>query len=167
MRAALVLSVLIFGQEKLGVGGISLSREEPLTILNEGVRVGRASKINCVGAGVNCTVASSTATLSIAGGGGGGSSCGVRLTIDLGSSGGQIYDIAVSGVSCVTDATRIACSVFCGGDAGVTPESCRASGIVVSTHSRVSGGFSVSIDSPRGATGTHQLDCVGGDQPSE
>lgn len=161
-RAAILL---LLAQTRLGVGAPSLSQEEPLTILDEGVRVGRASKINCSGAGVSCTVVGGTATMSIAGGGGGGgSSCGVRVALDLGSSGGLIYQASVSGVACVTSATRIACAPYCAGDAGTTPETCRAAGLQASVSETDGGAFLLSVESPRGATGVYQFDCVAGDQ---
>jgi hypothetical protein len=60
-------------QDSIGSGGSSLSREAPVVVQDEGVRQGRASRVNCVGSGVTCTTDAGTWILNVSGGGGGGS----------------------------------------------------------------------------------------------
>lgn len=165
MRPSVAALMLLVGQPRLTTGAPTLSQEEPLTVLDEGTRLGRATRLNCSGAGVTCTVTAGTATLSVSGGSGGGgsaSSCGVRVALDLGASGGLVYSATVSGLSCLTSSMAVACSPFCAADAGVTPETCRAAGLTTQTYARFDAGFSLAVDSPRGATGVYQFDCVAG-----
>lgn len=65
--------VIALAQDAIGSGGSSLSREAPLVVSDEGIRRGRASRVNCVGSGVVCTADAGTWTLTVSGGGGGGS----------------------------------------------------------------------------------------------
>lgn len=62
----------LFGQTLSGNAG-SLSRETPITLEDEGVRLGQVTRLNCVGAGITCTRtgnATGNGILTVTGGGG-------------------------------------------------------------------------------------------------
>lgn len=130
-------------------------------VRNEGTSAGRVGSIDCVGAGINCTVSGDVATLSVSGGGGGGGN-GVEVSIDLGTDSGLIYTATVTGQAWVTATSFIVCQPFATSADGQTVETYYAAHFTVTASTRVDGvGFDLSIFSPHGATGVFRIHCLG------
>jgi len=127
---------------------------------DEGVTQGRVQILNCTGAGITCSKTGVTGILNASGGA--GSANGVVVSINLGTDGGLIYTVTVTGQAWVTATSSIACSPFGTTADGLTPETVMAAGVQVVTSAYVAGtGFNLSVYSPHGATGTYRFGCTG------
>lgn len=126
---------------------------------DEGTSQGRARAINCVGAGITCTAAAGVATLTVGGGSGGNF---LEVSINLGTSGGLVFSVTVTGQAWVTATSNIVCTPFATSADGLTVETVYASGVQAAVSTRVIGtGFDLGIYSPHGATGTYRFHCTG------
>lgn len=127
---------------------------------DEGATQGQVVRLDCAGAGVTCTKSGSSGTITVAGGGGGGNFAEVSLS--LGTSGGLVYSVAVTGQAWVTATSQIICSPFGTTTDGQTPETVGAADFSVSVSDRVAAtGFTLWVYSPHGATGTFRFHCTG------
>lgn len=130
-------------------------------IQDEGSVQGTARILNCVGAGIACTVSGTTATLTAGGGSGGGNFAVVTIAI-TDNIVGLIYTAAVTGQAWVGASSTIVCGLLADGSGSTPVELVLASGASVVAHTRVAGtGFSVSVFNPHGVKGTFTAHCTG------
>jgi hypothetical protein len=155
-----ILAVLLFATEVFAQGA-GVGPAPGIALQDEGVAQGRIQILNCVGAGVVCTKSGVTGTATISGGGSGSANV-VIVSISLGTDGGLIYSVTVTGQAWVTATSAIACSPFGTTADGLTPETVMAAGVQAVTSAYVVGtGFNLSVYSPHGATGTYRFGCTG------
>lgn len=130
-----------------------------VTLQDEGTDQGRALKLNCVGAGISCSVSASTGTLTVAGGS--ANFLEASLTVSDTSAGG-VYTVTVTGQAWVTSSSKIVCSVFADGTGSTPIEIVFVSGQTWIVTNRVAGtGFDLTLYNPYGATGTFKAHCTG------
>lgn len=126
---------------------------------DEGTSQGRVGALNCVGAGITCTVSGDTGTMTIASG---GSANVLETSINFGTSGGLVFSVTITGAAWVTSSSQVLCLPFGTSADGQTIETYATAGLTTVASNRVAGtGFDLSVYSPYGATGTFRFHCTG------
>jgi hypothetical protein len=129
-------------------------------VQDEGTTQGGARILNCTGSGISCSVSGTTATLNASGGA--GSSNFAEVSVDLGTGGGLIYTVTVTGQAWVGATSQILCTPFSTSADGQTVETVYASGVQCLASNRVAAtGFDLTVYSPHGATGTYRFHVTG------
>jgi hypothetical protein len=155
-----ILAIMLCVGEAFAQGGPGVGPAPGVQLQDEGTGQGRVQILNCTGAGITCSKSGVTGTLNVTGGA--GSSNGVVVSINLGTGGGLIYTVTVTGQAWVTATSAIACTPFGTTADGLTPETVMASGVQAVTSAYVVGtGFNLSVYTPHGATGTYRFGCTG------
>lgn len=156
MRKLLLFSIFLSLASPVAA---QVSAPTSIDIQDEGTSQGRIRAINCVGSGVTCTASSSTGTLTIGGGSAGNF---LEVSVDLGTSGGLVFSLTVTGQSWVTGTSKVVCNTFSTAADGQTVETAYAAGFSVNVSTLVvSTGFDIGIYNPHGATGIFRFHCSG------
>lgn len=160
MIARRLLGVLVLVAGSALPAWAQVSPAPGVQINDEAVSQGRATILNCTGAGIACSVTGTTATLNATGGSGSANT--VEVSIDLGTTGGLTFSVTVTGQSWVAADSEIVCSPFATVADGQTVETYVAAGFAVNAATRVvSTGFDLWLYNPHGATGIFRVHCTG------
>ena len=125
---------------------------------NEGSTLGQIKTMNCVGAGIDCTLSGSVGTATVSGGGGGGGNF-VAVTVDFGSGGNDMVTTTITGQTWVTISSTIICvpTMMSTADRVDGAEDALIEGLRAAVSNRVAGtGFDVTIITDGDITYMHQ-----------
>lgn len=157
MRALCLLLTLLLPTT---IAYAQVSAPTTIETRDEGTAQGRVRAINCVGAGITCTVSAGVATLTAAGSSGSGNF--LEVSVNLGTTGGLIFSATITAQAWVTATSIIVCSPLGTTADGQTIETTFAAAFVIAASNRVIGtGFDLGIFNPNGATGTFRFHCTG------
>jgi hypothetical protein len=96
VRHLVLVLALVLGLTSLAnQASAQVSAPPSVEVQDEGISQGRVRSLNCVGAGVVCTVVGPVMVITAAGGS--GSANVAEVSVNLGTSGGEVFSVTLTG----------------------------------------------------------------------